>query len=157
MTLDELTVGKSAVIVKVDGTGSLRNHFLDMGITPETKISLIKTAPMGDPIELRLRGYELTLRLQDAAIIEIKDVHDTKYTEDLKERIKDIPHPQVGETGIYHVRKKGNQLRESEPITFGLIGNQNSGKTTLFNQLTGSNQHVGNFPGVTVDKKRWNC
>ncbi len=153
MTLDELEVGKTATIVKVGGKGALRNHFLDMGLTPETKVSLIKTAPMGDPIELRLRGYELTLRLQDAAKIEIKDIQDTKYTEDLKERINDIPHPQVGEMGIYHVRKKGNELRESEPITFGLIGNQNSGKTTLFNQLTGSNQHVGNFPGVTVDRK----
>ncbi|WP_196000812.1 ferrous iron transport protein B [Clostridium sp. 1001271B_151109_B4] len=153
MTLDELEIGKTATIVKVGGNGALRNHFLDMGLTPGTKVSLIKTAPMGDPIELRLRGYELTLRLQDAAKIEIKDVHDTKYTEDLKERINDIPHPQVGEMGIYHVRKKGNELRESEPITFGLIGNQNSGKTTLFNQLTGSNQHVGNFPGVTVDRK----
>ena len=153
MTLDELEVGKTATIVKVGGKGALRNHFLDMGLTPETKVSLIKTAPMGDPIELRLRGYELTLRLQDAAKIEIKGIQDTKYTEDLKERINDIPHPQVGEMGIYHVRKKGNELRESEPITFGLIGNQNSGKTTLFNQLTGSNQHVGNFPGVTVDRK----
>ena len=96
MTLDELEVGKTATIVKVGGKGALRNHFLDMGLTPETKVSLIKTAPMGDPIELRLRGYELTLRLQDAAKIEIKDIQDTKYTEDLKERINDIPHPQVG-------------------------------------------------------------
>ena len=110
MTLDELEVGKTATIVKVGGKGALRNHFLDMGLTPETKVSLIKTAPMGDPIELRLRGYELTLRLQDAAKIEIKDIQDTKYTEDLKERINDIPHPQVGEMGIYHVRKKGNEL-----------------------------------------------
>lgn len=153
MTLDELVVGKSATIVSVGGNGALRNHFLDMGLTPNTQVSLIKTAPMGDPIELRLRGYELTLRLHDAAKIEIKDVTDTKHINDRKERIKDIPHPQVGEMGIYHVRKKGDELRAGDPLTFALIGNQNCGKTTLFNQLTGSNQHVGNFPGVTVDKK----
>ena len=153
MTLDELVVGKSATIVQVGGHGSLRNHFLDMGLTPGTQVSLIKTAPMGDPIELRLRGYELTLRLEDAAKIEIKDVHDTKQLENHKERINDIPHPQVGEMGIYHVNKKGDELSADAPLTFALIGNQNSGKTTLFNQLTGSNQHVGNFPGVTVDRK----
>ena len=110
MTLDELVVGKSATIVSVGGNGALRNHFLDMGLTPNTQVSLIKTAPMGDPIELRLRGYELTLRLHDAAKIEIKDVTDTKHINDRKERIKDIPHPQVGEMGIYHVRKKGDEV-----------------------------------------------
>lgn len=153
MTLDELVVGKSATIVKVGGHDALRKHFLDMGLTPNTQVSLIKTAPMGDPIELHLRGYELTLRLEDAAKIEIKDVKDTKHIYNPKKRIEEIPHPQVGEMGIYHVRKKGDALKADEPLTFALIGNQNCGKTTLFNQLTGSNQHVGNFPGVTVDRK----
>lgn len=153
MTLDELEVGKSATIVSVGGAGALRNHFLDMGLTPNTQVTLIKVAPMGDPIELCVRGYELTLRLEDAAKIEIKDVTDTKCVKNYKERIHDIPHPQVGEMGIYHVHKKGDELSAGAPLTFGLIGNQNSGKTTLFNQLTGSNQHVGNFPGVTVDRK----
>ena len=153
MTLDQLIVGKSATIVSVGGAEALRNHLLDMGLTPGTEVSLIKTAPMNDPIELRLRGYELTLRLQDAAKIEIKDIHPTEDSKKHKERIKDIPHPQVGEMDIYHVRKKGNELSAGAPLSFGLIGNQNSGKTTLFNQLTGSNQHVGNFPGVTVDRK----
>lgn len=153
MTLDELEVGKSATIVSVGGDGSLRNHFLDMGLTPNTQVALIKVAPMGDPIELCVRGYELTLRLADAAKIEIKDITDTKCINNYKERIHDIPHPQVGEMGIYHVNKKGDELSAGAPLTFGLIGNQNCGKTTLFNQLTGSNQHVGNFPGVTVDRK----
>lgn len=153
MTLDKLEVGKDAIIQSVGGEGALRRHFLDMGLTPGTEVTLIKRAPMGDPIELRLRSYELTLRLEDAAKIEIKDVHDTDIVRKSKENLKEIPHPQVGEMGIYHVRKKGDELREGEPLTFGLIGNQNCGKTTLFNQLTGSNQHVGNFPGVTVDRK----
>ena len=110
-------------------------------------------APMGDPMELKIHGYELTLRLADAAQIEISGIHDTDTVRSRQAHLKDIPHPQVGEMGIYHVRKKGNELREGEPLTFGLIGNQNCGKTTLFNQLTGANQHVGNFPGVTVDRK----
>ena len=114
---------------------------------------MMKKAPMGDPIELRLRSYELTLRLADASQIEISGIHDTDTVRSRQAHLKDIPHPQVGEMGIYHVRKKGNELREGEPLTFGLIGNQNCGKTTLFNQLTGANQHVGNFPGVTVDRK----
>lgn len=153
MTLDKLEVGKDAIIQSVGGEGALRRHFLDMGLTPGTEVTLIKRAPMGDPIELRLRSYELTLRLEDAARIEIKDVHDTDIVRNSRANLKEIPHPQVGEMGIYHVRKKGDELREGEPLTFGLIGNQNCGKTTLFNQLTGSNQHVGNFPGVTVDRK----
>ncbi|WP_294196677.1 ferrous iron transport protein B [uncultured Clostridium sp.] len=153
MTLDELEVGKSAIIVNVGGSGALRNHLLDMGLTPNTQVTMIKVAPMGDPIELCVRGYELTIRLSDAAKIEIKDVTDKKCIKNYKERITDIPHPQVGEMGIYHVNKKGNELPLDAPLTFGLIGNQNSGKTTLFNQLTGGNQHVGNFPGVTVDRK----
>lgn len=153
MTLDKLEVGKDAVIQAVGGEGALRKHFFDMGLTPGTEVTLIKVAPMGDPIELRLRGYELTLRLEDAARIEIQNVHDTDIVDAVKIHRKDIPHPQVGEMGIYHVRKVGEALKEGEPLTFGLVGNQNCGKTTLFNQLTGANQHVGNFPGVTVDRK----
>lgn len=153
MTLDKLEVGKDAVIESVGGKGALRRHFLDMGLTPGTEVTMMKKAPMGDPIELRLRSYELTLRLADAAQIEISGIHDTDTVRSRQAHLKDIPHPQVGEMGIYHVRKKGNELREGEPLTFGLIGNQNCGKTTLFNQLTGANQHVGNFPGVTVDRK----
>ena len=153
MTLDKLEVGKDAVIESVGGKGALRRHFLDMGLTPGTEVTMMKKAPMSDPIELRLRSYELTLRLADAAQIEISGIHDTDTVRSRQAYLKDIPHPQVGEMGIYHVRKKGNELREGEPLTFGLIGNQNCGKTTLFNQLTGANQHVGNFPGVTVDRK----
>lgn len=153
MTLDKLEVGKDAVIETVGGDGALRKHFLDMGMTPGTEVTLIKVAPMGDPIELRLRGYELTLRLADAANIEIRDIHDTDTVTEEKAQIRDIPHPQVGEMGIYHVRKMGEALKEGEALEFGLVGNQNCGKTTLFNQLTGANQHVGNFPGVTVDRK----
>ncbi len=153
MTLDKLQVGKDAIIISVGEESTLRHHLLDMGLTPGTEVTLMKVAPMGDPIELRLRGYELTLRLADAAKIEIADVHDTDIVEKEKEYKRDIPHPQKGEMGIYHVRKKGDALLEGEALTFGLIGNQNCGKTTLFNQLTGSNQHVGNFPGVTVDRK----
>lgn len=153
MTLDKLEVGKDAIIEAVGGQGELRRHFLDMGLTPGTEVTLMKVAPMGDPIELRLRGYELTLRLADAAKINICRVHDTDIVVEQKEPTREIPHPQVGEMGIYHVQKRGDALREGEPLSFGLIGNQNCGKTTLFNQLTGSNQHVGNFPGVTVDRK----
>ena len=153
MTLDELQVGKDAVIQSVGGEGALRRHFLDMGLIPGTEVTLMKVAPMGDPVELRIRGYELTLRKADAARIEIQDIHDSDYVERQHKHEKDIPHPQVGEMGIYHVRKSGDELKEGEPLTFGLIGNQNCGTTTLFNQLTGSNQHVGNFPGVTVDRK----
>lgn len=153
MTLDKLEAGKDAVIESVGGAGALRRHFLDMGLTPGTEVTLMKAAPMGDPVELRLRGYELTLRLADAAQIKIRDIHNTDRTEKKQAHVKEIPHPQVGEMGIYHVRKAGDELREGEALSFGLIGNQNCGKTTLFNQLTGSSQHVGNFPGVTVDRK----
>ena len=153
MTLDKLEIGKDALICKVGGEGALRQHFLDMGLIPGTEVTLVKKAPMGDPIQLQLRGYELTLRLADAAQIEIEDVHDTDTVRKEKRAKKDIPHPGMGEMGIYHAKKKGDARMEGEPLTFGLIGNQNCGKTTLFNQLTGSNQHVGNFPGVTVDRK----
>ncbi len=153
MTLDKLEIGKDAVIVNVGGEGALRHHFLDMGLTPGTEITLIKTAPMGDPIELRVRGYELTLRKDDAAKIEIDNVHTAHDYK--REYIHHTPtaHPGVGEMGIYHTKRKGEEIPEGEKITFALAGNQNCGKTTLFNQLTGSNQHVGNFPGVTVDRK----
>ena len=153
MTLDQLENGKDAIITSVGGEGALRNHFLDMGLTPGTEVTLIKRAPMGDPIELMLRGYNLTLRVADAAQIEITNIHDTDIKRIELERKRDIAHPQMGEMGIYHTRKKGDELLEDEPLSFGLVGNQNCGKTTLFNQLTGANQHVGNFPGVTVDRK----
>lgn len=153
MTLRDLPVGKTATIRSVGGEGALRQHFLDMGLIPQGEVTVVKYAPMGDPVELRIHSYELTLRLADAAQIEISGIHDTDTVRSRQAHLKDIPHPQVGEMGIYHVRKKGNELREGEPLTFGLIGNQNCGKTTLFNQLTGANQHVGNFPGVTVDRK----
>lgn len=153
MTLDKLGIGKDAIIEKVGGNGALRRHFLDMGLTPGTEVTLTKAAPMGDPIQLQLRGYDLTLRLDDASRIQIRDIHETDTVQKQKAQQKEIPHPGVGEMGIYHVRKKGEAHVEGEVLTFGLIGNQNCGKTTLFNQLTGSNQHVGNFPGVTVDRK----
>lgn len=153
MTLRELKIGESAVVTQLGGEGALRQHFLDMGMIPGAEVTVQKMAPMGDPMELKIHGYELTLRLADAAQIEISGIHDTDTVRSRQAHLKDIPHPQVGEMGIYHVRKKGNELREGEPLTFGLIGNQNCGKTTLFNQLTGANQHVGNFPGVTVDRK----
>jgi ferrous iron transport protein B len=153
MTLDQLEVGQDAIIKSVGGTGSLRHHFLDMGLTPQTEVTLIKRAPMGDPIQLRLRGYELTLRLADAAQIEIEDIHTAHEVKQKEFRNKKSPHPKHGETQSYRPRKRGSAIKEGEPLTFALAGNQNCGKTTLFNQLTGSNQHVGNFPGVTVDKK----
>lgn len=153
MTLDKLEIGKDAIICAVGGHGALRQHFLDMGLIPGTEVTLIKKAPMGDPIQLQLRGYELTLRLADAAQIEIQNVHNTDMVRKQARIHKDIPHPGKGEMGIYHAKKKGEARMEGEPLTFGLIGNQNCGKTTLFNQLTGANQHVGNFPGVTVDRK----
>jgi ferrous iron transport protein B len=153
VTLDQLENGKDAVITAVGGEGALRNHLLDMGLTPGTEVTLIKRAPMGDPIALMLRGYELTLRVADASQIEITNIHDTDQKRVSHDWKKDIPHPQMGEMGIYHTRKKGDELLEGEPLSFGLIGNQNCGKTTLFNQMTGANQHVGNFPGVTVDRK----
>ncbi len=153
MTLDKLTVGKSAYIKSVNCKSfSLKHHMLDMGLTPGTKVKLMKTAPMGDPLEIRIRGYELTLRKSEAAQIEIKETSGEKKIEP-KKNLKDVAHPQHGELGKYHTRKKGEKLSDNELITFALAGNQNCGKTTLFNVLTGSNQHVGNFPGVTVDKK----
>ncbi len=148
MTMDELRPGQSAWITSVGGDGALRHHLLDMGLTPKTEVVLQKVAPMGDPIQIALRGYELTLRLDEAKNIEIEDVHiDGEQSHPAEGRIAPIPHPGVGES-----RGKETIVREG-PLTFALAGNQNCGKTTLFNQLTGSNQHVGNFPGVTVDRK----
>lgn len=157
MTLAELKKGQSAKICAVGGEGALRQHFLDMGIIPGTEITYMKAAPMGDPIEFRVWGYELTLRVSEAEKIQIVQVTDAKKEKDNMpdNRKKDEPslHPGLGEMGIYHVKQRGEVIPKGELLTFGLAGNQNCGKTTLFNQLTGSNQHVGNFPGVTVDRK----
>ena len=154
MTLDKIGIGKDAVIQSVNcDDKALRKHILDMGLTPGTEVTLVKTAPMGDPLEMRVRGYELTLRKSDAAFIIVDDVHDMHDCKKSQERIKAVAHPQTGEMGIFHVKQEGEELNDNQIITFGLAGNQNCGKTTLFNQLTGSNQHVGNFPGVTVDRK----
>ena len=158
MNLRELEIGKTAAIKSVGGSGALRQHFLDMGLIPGSDVSLIKFAPMGDPMELMVSGYELTIRLADAEQIEIENVRDTADVlagQKKHERIRDIPHPNIGEeadTHDYEVEHKGKKVNTGR-LTFALVGNQNCGKTTLFNQLTGSNQHVGNFPGVTVDRK----
>lgn len=153
MNLKELSIGKSATILSVGGEGALRQHFLDMGIIPGAEVTMVKHAPMGDPIELRIHNYELTLRLDDAKKIEITDVHEAKRKlNDFKEK-KSINHPGLGEGGKFHNKADENPLPDDEVLTFALAGNQNCGKTTLFNQLTGSSQHVGNFPGVTVDRK----
>ncbi|MDD7027422.1 MAG: ferrous iron transport protein B [Lachnospiraceae bacterium] len=158
MTLKELKVGTSAIIQKVGGEGALRQHFLDMGVIPQAKVTLVKYAPMGDPMELRIRGYELTLRLEDAARIEVKLLEEGgQQSAPQKEAGKGKKeHPGLGEGGKYHSKADENPLPRGTRLTFALAGNQNCGKTTLFNQLTGSNQHVGNFPGVTVDQKSGN-
>ena len=156
MTLAELAIGQDARIRSVGGQGALRRHLLDMGLTPGIEVTLRKVAPMGDPIELELRGYELTLRLDDAKQIEIEGVHDTDRAARPQTRHTPTPHPGHGEVRqapSYHDHKAGDAIPKGQPLTFALAGNQNCGKTTLFNQLTGSNQHVGNFPGVTVDRK----
>ena len=153
MTLKELPVGKSATIVSVGGEGALRQHFLDMGLIPGVEITLVKYAPMGDPMEVRIHGYELTLRLADADKITIRDVRAQAQAQNTQDIKRPIMHPGLGEGGKYHVKAEERPLAEDEALTFALAGNQNCGKTTLFNQLTGSNQHVGNFPGVTVDRK----
>lgn len=152
MTLKELPVGKTATIRTVGGKGALRQHFLDMGLIPQGDVTMVKYAPMGDPMELRIHSYELTLRLADAEKIEIEDVRDERQPGGQKLQ-KAIPHPGLGEEGKYHRKEHENPLPDGEMLTFALAGNQNCGKTTLFNQLTGASQHVGNFPGVTVDKK----
>ena len=156
MTLKELKIGKSAVVTAVGGEGQLRQHFLDMGVIPGAEVTLVKYAPLGDPMELRIHGYELTLRLADAEKIEIAPVEEAKTEEVLpKSKIRKTKkdHPGLGEDGRFHEKATENPLPKDTKLTFALAGNQNCGKTTLFNQLTGSNQHVGNFPGVTVDQK----
>lgn len=152
MTLKDLPVGKTATILAVGGEGALRQHFLDMGIIPKAEVTMVKYAPMGDPVEVRVHSYELTLRLADAEKIEIEDIHEER-TREASPKKRVIPHPGLGEGGKYHNKADENPLPDGTVLTFALAGNQNCGKTTLFNQLTGSNQHVGNFPGVTVDRK----
>ena len=171
MKLNELEIGKKAKIISVSGEGQLRHHILDMGLIPGTVVTLVKYAPMGDPMELSVRGYELTLRVDDAKLIGIEPVSNAEKNTDSKNKSENnnldkagkeknskksgsvIEHPGLGEGGRYHVKEHENPLPDTELLTFGLLGNQNCGKTTLFNQVTGSNQHVGNFPGVTVDRK----
>ncbi len=172
MTLKELQIGKSAVIETVGGEGALRQHFLDMGVIPGAEVTVVKLAPMGDPMELKIHGYALTIRLADAEKIGITPItqtekaqrerNSTETSDALKQEkrekrdrrfVKKIAHPGLGESGKYHQREDGDPLPQGTTLTFALVGNQNCGKTTLFNQLTGSNQHVGNFPGVTVDRK----
>ena len=153
MTLKELEIGKSAVIRTVGGQGALRQHFLDMGLIPGAEVTVVKLAPMGDPMELQVHGYELTLRLAEADQIEIAPIDQRTRNHAGMERLQATEHPGLGEEGKYHSKKDENPLPEGTLLTYALVGNQNCGKTTLFNQLTGSNQHVGNFPGVTVDRK----
>ena len=153
MTLKELNIGESAVITAVGGEGALRQHFLDMGLIPGEEVTLVKFAPMGDPMELSIHGYELTLRLDDAARIGVTLAKAPAVKKAAAESEKPVEHPGLGEGGRYHTKKGENPLPDGTTLTFALAGNQNCGKTTLFNQLTGSNQHVGNFPGVTVDRK----
>lgn len=171
MKLNELEIGKKAKIISVAGEGQLRHHILDMGLIPGTVVTLVKYAPMGDPMELLVRGYELTLRVDDAKLIGIEPISNAEKNTDSKNKSENnnldkagkeknskksgsvIEHPGLGEGGRYHVKEHENPLPDNELLTFGLLGNQNCGKTTLFNQVTGSNQHVGNFPGVTVDRK----
>lgn len=153
MNIKDLEIGKSAKITKVGGEGALRQHFLDMGLIPGAQITMIKFAPMGDPVEIKIHGYELTLRLADAEKIEIDKPYTAKTDNNIDTRKKDISHPGLGEGGKFHTKADENPLPDGTKLTFALAGNQNCGKTTLFNRLTGSNQHVGNFPGVTVDRK----
>ena len=153
MILKHLEIGKSAVIKAVGGEGALRQHFLDMGVIPGAEVTAVKLAPMGDPMQLQIHGYELTLRLDDADQIEIEPIDIRTRSHEGAKNINNSVHPGLGEDGKYHVKGEGNPLPEGEILTYALVGNQNCGKTTLFNQLTGANQHVGNFPGVTVDRK----
>ena len=153
MTLKDLEIGKSAVIRSVGGKGALRQHFLDMGMIPGAEVTVVKFAPMGDPMELQVHGYELTLRLEEAEKIEIEQIPRRSRSHKGIESLSDAEHPGLGEEGKYHSKKDEHPLPEGTTLTYALVGNQNCGKTTLFNKLTGSNQHVGNFPGVTVDRK----
>ena len=159
MTIKDLKIGESGLIQSVGGESSLRQHFLDMGVIPGTEVTVIKYAPMGDPVEVLIHGYELTLRLDDAAKIEVEKIEIKSEKIENKSKIKSAKklnksiHPAIGEPGIHHCKGDGDLLPEDTLLTFALVGNQNCGKTTLFNRLTGANQHVGNFPGVTVDRK----
>ena len=153
MTLKELEVGKSAVIRRVGGEGALRQHFLDMGMIPGAEVTVIKLAPMGDPMEVQVHGYELTLRLAEAQQIDIQPIGRRSRSHTFKDRAKDQDHPGLGENGKFHSKADEHPLPDGTVLTYALVGNQNCGKTTLFNQLTGAKQHVGNFPGVTVDRK----
>lgn len=153
MTLKELEVGKSAVIRCVGGEGALRQHFLDMGMIPGAEVTVIKLAPMGDPMEVQVHGYELTLRLAEAQQIDIQPIGRRSRSHTFKDRAKDQDHPGLGENGKFHSKADEHPLPDGTVLTYALVGNQNCGKTTLFNQLTGAKQHVGNFPGVTVDRK----
>lgn len=153
MNLKDLGMGNSAVICQVGGKGELRQHFLDMGIIPGAEVTVVKLAPLGDPMELQIHGYELTLRLAEAEQIEVEQIQKRSRSHDRIERVKNSVHPGLGEEGKYHIKENENTVPEGTKLTYALVGNQNCGKTTLFNQLTGANQHVGNFPGVTVDRK----
>ena len=153
MTLKNLKIGESATITAVGGEGALRQHFLDMGVIPGAEVTVVKFAPMGDPMELQIHGYELTLRLADADQIAVRPIRERTNQHSHVDRFDPTAHPGLGEDGKYHAKGDGEVLPEGTQLTFALVGNQNCGKTTLFNQLTGANQHVGNFPGVTVDRK----
>ncbi len=153
VTLNDLPIGQSATVESVGATGALRQHFLDMGLIPQATVTMVKRAPMGDPIEVRIRSYELTLRVAEAEAITITDIREAEPVSHAPAETEEIMHPGLGEGGKFHEKKTEKPLPEGEVITFALAGNQNCGKTTLFNRLTGSNQHVGNFPGVTVDRK----
>ena len=153
MTLRDLEIGKRAVVSAIGGEGALRQHFLDMGVLPGAEVMVVKYAPMGDPMELVIHGYSLTLRLADAERITVEPVQGEGQEPEPWERRESTAHPGLGEGGEFHPKGSGDPLPEGTLLTFALVGNQNCGKTTLFNQLTGANQHVGNFPGVTVDRK----
>ncbi|MBQ2509320.1 MAG: ferrous iron transport protein B, partial [Erysipelotrichaceae bacterium] len=153
MTIKDLKIGENARILKVGGEGALRQHFLDMGVIPGAEVTLVKRAPLDDPLELQIHGYKLALRLADAAVIEVEKISERSNKHEHSRSFSKEEHPGLGEEGRYHDRSTEDPLPDGTVLTFALVGNQNSGKTTLFNQLTGSNQHVGNFPGVTVDRK----
>ena len=152
-TLKDANIGETVRVTHLNGEGALRQHFLDMGVIPGAEITVVKYAPMGDPVELLIHGYKLTLRIADAEKIETEPVTVAKAETAEKKKTKKSHHPGLGESGKFHPKGSGDPLPEGTTLTFALVGNQNSGKTTLFNQLTGANQHVGNFPGVTVDRK----
>ncbi|HIT95878.1 MAG TPA: ferrous iron transport protein B [Candidatus Aphodousia faecavium] len=153
VTLNDLPIGRSATVESVGASGALRQHFLDMGLIPQATVTMVKRAPMGDPIEVRIRSYELTLRVAEAQAITITDIREPEPIKSQTQAVEEISHPGYGEGGKFHEKKTEKPLPEGKVLTFALAGNQNCGKTTLFNKLTGSNQHVGNFPGVTVDRK----